>query len=107
MNSHEEYHCNSAEITIAAGELESAEVTWTITDDFLLTTAGEESHTLVVTASAESEDPVVKVNSKENFLTFNVDKVLRNFKYLSVIGSNWTELSKAGLECGDSFWCLR
>ena len=85
-----------AEITIAAGELESAEVTWTITDDFLLTTAGEESHTLVVTASAESEDPVVKVNSKENFLTFNVDKVLRNFKYLSVIGSNWTELSKAG-----------
>ena len=63
-----------AEITIAAGELESAEVTWTITDDFLLTTAGEESHTLVVTASAESEDPVVKVNSKENFLTFNVDK---------------------------------
>ena len=62
----------------------------------MLTTAGEESHTLVVTASAESEDPVVKVNSKENFLTFNVDKVLRNFKYLSVIGSNWTELSKAG-----------
>ena len=52
-----------AEITIAAGELESAEVTWTITDDFL---------------------------------TFDVDKVLRNFKYLSVIGSNWTELSKAG-----------
>ena len=43
-----------AEITIAAGELESAEVTWTITDDFLLTTAGEESHTLVVTASALS-----------------------------------------------------
>ena len=38
----------------------------------------------------------MKVNSKENFLTFNVDKVLRNFKYLSVIGSNWTELSKAG-----------
>lgn len=76
-----------AEITIAAGELESAEVTWTITDDFLLTTAGEESHTLVVTASAESEDPVVKVNSKENFLTFNVDKVLR--KTLALVSTTY------------------
>ena len=85
-----------AEITISVGELESAEATWTITDDFLLTTTGEESHTLVVTASVESEDPVVKINSKENFLTFNVDKVLRNFKYLSAIGSVWTELSKVG-----------
>ena len=31
-----------AEIVIPAGELESAEVTWTITDDFLLTTADPE-----------------------------------------------------------------
>ena len=78
-----------AEITIPAGELESAEITWSITDDFLLTTTEAEFHTLVVAASVESEDPVVKVNSKENILTFNVDKVVRNFKYLSAIGSNW------------------
>ncbi len=81
-----------AEITIPAGELESAEITWSITDDFLLTTTEAEFHTLVVAASVESEDPVVKVNSKENILTFNVDKVVRNFKYLSAIGSN-------GLNC--------
>ena len=85
-----------AEITIPAGELESAEITWSITDDFLLTTTEAEFHTLVVAASVESEDPVVKVNSKENILTFNVDKVVRNFKYLSAIGSNWVELSKDG-----------
>ena len=85
-----------AEITIPAGELESAESTWSITDDFLLTTTEAEFHTLVVAASVESEDPVVKVNSKENILTFNVDKVVRNFKYLSAIGSNWVELSKDG-----------
>lgn len=85
-----------AEITIPAGELESAEITWSITDDFLLTTTEAEFHTLVVAASVESEDPVVKVNGKENILTFNVDKVVRNFKYLSAIGSNWVELSKDG-----------
>lgn len=85
-----------AEITIPAGELESAEITWSITDDFLLTTTEAEFHTLVVAASVESDDPVVKVNSKENILTFNVDKVVRNFKYLSAIGSNWVELSKDG-----------
>ena len=85
-----------AEITIPAGELESAEITWSITDDFLLTTTEAEFHTLVVAASVESEDPVVKVNSKENILTFKVDKVVRNFKYLSAIGSNWVELSKDG-----------
>ena len=85
-----------AEITIPAGELESAEITWSITDDFLLTTTEAEFHTLVVAASVESEDPVVKVNSKENILTINVDKVVRNFKYLSAIGSNWVELSKDG-----------
>ena len=85
-----------AEITIPDGELESAEITWSITDDFLLTTTEAEFHTLVVAASVESEDPVVKVNSKENILTFNVDKVVRNFKYLSAIGSNWVELSKDG-----------
>ena len=85
-----------AEITIPAGELESAEITWSITDDFLLTTTEAEFHTLVVAASVESEEPVVKVNSKENILTFNVDKVVRNFKYLSAIGSNWVELSKDG-----------
>ena len=85
-----------AEITIPAGELESAEITWSITDDFLLTTTEAEFHTLVVAASVDSEDPVVKANSKENILTFNVDKVVRNFKYLSAIGSNWVELSKDG-----------
>ena len=42
-----------AEITIPAGELESAEITWSITDDFLLTTTEAEFHTLVVAASVD------------------------------------------------------
>lgn len=95
-----------AEIVIPAGELESAEVTWTITDDFLLTTADPETHTLVVTASAESEDPVVVENKNENFLTFNVNKVFRNFGYVSDKVTNWVELAKTGwsVELDPSLW---
>lgn len=85
-----------AEITIPAGELGSAEITWSITDDFLLTTADPEIHTLVVTASAESEDPVVVENKKENSLTFNVNKVFRSFGYVSNKEVGWVELSKTG-----------
>lgn len=95
-----------AEITIPAGELESGDVTWSITDDFLLTTAEPETHTLVVTASAESEDPVVVENKKENFLTLNVSKVFRNFEYVSDKAANWVELPKAGwsVELDPSLW---
>ena len=95
-----------AEIVIPAGELESAEVTWTITDDFLLTTADPETHTLVVTASAESEDPVVVENKNEKFLTFNVNKAFRNFGYVSDKVTNWVELAKTGwsVELDPSLW---
>lgn len=85
-----------AEIIIPAGERESADITWSITDDFLLTTADPETYTLVVTASAESEDPVVGDNKEENFLTFNVSKVFRNFGYVSDKVANWIELDKIG-----------
>lgn len=95
-----------AEITIPAGELESGDVIWSITDEFLLTTAEPETYTLVVTASTESEDPVVIVNKKENFLTFNVNKVLRNFGYESDKVANWVELSKTGwsVQLDPSLW---
>lgn len=85
-----------AEVVIPAGKLESAEITWSITDDFLLTTTEPETHTLVVAASIESEDPVVVGNKQENFLTFNVNKVFRNFGYVSDKETGWVELAKAG-----------
>lgn len=85
-----------AEIIIPAGQLSSEDITWTITDDFLLQTQEEETHSLVVTASVESEDPVVTVNEKKNFLTFNVNKVFRNFKYIDSKVTSWVELNKTG-----------
>lgn len=85
-----------AEIIIPAGELSSKDITWTITDDFLLTTTELETHNLLVTASIESDDPVVVVDVTGNLLTFNVNKVFRNFGYLSDIATGWVELSKTG-----------
>lgn len=83
-----------SEIIIPAGKLLSDDIIWSITDDFLLTTVGPETHTLVVTASTESDDPVVVINKKENFLTFNVNKILRNFDYVIDKVTNWVELTK-------------
>ncbi|MCP9612240.1 DUF4989 domain-containing protein [Coprobacter tertius] len=95
-----------AEITIPAGKLESEEITWSITNGFLLTTADAETHTLIVTASAESEDPVVSINKKENVLTFNINKVIRNFEYISNKVDDWSELSKSSwsVELGPDVW---
>lgn len=84
------------EIIIPAGQLSSGDITWTVTDDFLLTTTEPETHALIVTASTESDDPVVGVNAKENFMTFNVSKVFRNFEYLSDKVASWVELDKTG-----------
>ena len=84
-----------AEIVIPAGELESAEVTWTITDDLLLTTADPETHTLVVTASAESEDPVVvETRMKTSLLLMSIkySETLDMYLIRLLIGLNWLKL---------------
>lgn len=85
-----------SEIIIPAGKLESDEITWTITDDFLLTTAAPETYTLVVAASIESADPVVVENKKENSLTFNVNKEFGSFSYIPKKETSWGELAKTG-----------
>ena len=83
-----------AEIIIPAGQVESEKITWSITDDFLLSTSEPKEHTLVVTASVESEDPVVVMNEEKNTLTFNVNKVFQNFYYVTRTAVEWIELDK-------------
>lgn len=87
---------NPAEIVIPAGKISTEDITWTITDDFLLQTAGDESHTLVVAMSAECDDPVVVIDEMRNTLTFNVNKVFRTYGYIPDKVSDWVELSKSG-----------
>lgn len=85
-----------AEIIIPAGELSSEDITWGVTDDFLLQTAEEEFYVLKVIASVESEDPVAQINEKKNILIFNVNKVLTNIGLLPDKIASWTSLSKSG-----------
>lgn len=85
-----------AEVIIPAGQLLSEDITWIITDDFLLQTDKEESHTLVVAASTESEDPFVGVNEKENYLNLKVNKVFRNMGLIDSKLETWVELAKTG-----------
>lgn len=85
-----------SEVTIPAGELVSEDINWTITDDFLLQTALEEQHAILVSALATSEDPVVGNNTEMNFLTLNVHKIPRNFEYVEEKVAAWQELSKTG-----------
>lgn len=87
-----------SEIIIPAGKLYSEDVTWSITDNFLLQTQEKESHTLVVTASIESEDPVVAVDEKNNILTFNIEKTLCNMEFLAEKADTWSNLDKTGWE---------
>lgn len=87
---------NPVEIIIPAGELYSKDVTWSITDDFLLTTAAPEIHKIVVTASIESEDPATGVNLEENYLSIMVNKVLKSFEFVSEKMDSWVDLPKTG-----------
>ena len=60
----------------------------------MISTSEPKEHTLVVTASVESEDPVVVMNEEKNTLTFNVNKVFQNFYYVTRTAVEWIELDK-------------
>lgn len=87
-----------SEIIIPAGSLQSENITWSITDDFLLQTDEKEFHTLIVTAAVESEDPVVTADGNNNFLTFNIEKELNNMELLDEKEASWVDLDKNGWE---------
>lgn len=88
-----------AEIVIPAGKVSSGDITWSISNDFLLRESGALSDTLMVASAMECEDSVVKQDEQKNSFTLVVDKVLRYFEYLSAKPAAWTELdggSKTG-----------
>lgn len=84
------------DIVIPAGQLSTGDITWTVTDDFLLQTEEEESHSLALTASIECDDPKVILDEERNTLTFAINKL---FKFIEMVGnveSNWSRLSMQG-----------
>ena len=85
-----------AEVTIPAGKTESDEIKWSLTDDFLLTTTEEETHTLVTTATFECADPTVKPVEGETALTFVINKVFNPIRLVDAVNENWAAFDRSG-----------
>lgn len=85
-----------AEVTVPAGSLESDEVHWTLTDDFLLTNADPGNFTVTLTAAFESADPTVKPVKDANVLTFNISKVFDIVEMVDAVQADWEEYSRTG-----------
>lgn len=98
-----------AEVTVPAGSLESDEVHWTLTDDFLLTNADPGNFTVTLTAAFESADPTVKPVEAGNVLTFNIAKVFDVIDLADGIQDGWAEYDHTGWTLtgtGGSAWGL-
>lgn len=81
-----------AEIIIPAGEKTSGDITWEITNDFLLRTSDDSSNTLNITAVFECEDPVFVQDEKRSSFTLNINKYIRGFEHISYKRpSGWIE----------------
>ena len=86
-----------AEIIIPAGEKTSGDITWEITNDFLLRTSADSSNTLNITAVFECEDPVFVQDEKRSSFTLNINKYIRGFEHISYKRpSGWIEWAKQG-----------
>lgn len=85
-----------AETVIPAGKVSSGDITWSITDDFLLREEGNLSDVLKVDATIDCEDPVVVQNEQKASFTLYVNKLLRAFDFLPGKPAGWTEWDKTG-----------
>lgn len=66
-------------LTIAVGATESEEATWTVTDDFLCTSADPEDHTITLSVAPEQDTPYVTLAEGFTELTISVHKVANSF----------------------------
>lgn len=83
---------STTEVIIPAGEKSSEVITWSIKDDFLMETDEEETHSIKLTAT--SEDISTLADSANGFASLTINKVLRNFKYVTDKDASWIELPK-------------
>lgn len=98
-----------SEVTIPAGEVESAEIKWALTDDFLLTTDEAENYTVTLTTAFESTDPTVKPAEGADVLTFNIAKVFDIVDLVDAAQDNWAMYDHEGWTLtgeGGSSWGL-
>lgn len=85
-----------SEVTIPAGAVESEEIKWSLTEDFLKTNADPENYTVTLTTNFESVDPTVKPVEGANVLTFNIAKVFDVLELVDGVQPDWKEYSRTG-----------
>ena len=78
-----------SEVTIPAGSLVSEEVTWTLTNDFLLTTDWIEFHDLEIKPTCQTEDPRVLVSEEEGLISVHVAKDVQAFESVEAKEDSW------------------
>lgn len=98
-----------SEIVIPAGEKTTGDITWEITNDFLLRTSDDSSNTLNIMATFECEDPVFVQDEKRSSFTLNINKYIKGFEFVSYKRpSGWIEWSKQDwsveVEDNGDFW---
>lgn len=92
----DDWSVTPSSVVIPAGSLVSESLTWTCSDDFLLTTDEGESHTLALKAAYTSTDAYTALNDGKDAIRFNVVKVLDAMEILSSKPATWTRLSPTG-----------
>lgn len=94
----------SADITIPAGEVESGDITWGISNDFLLANPEEETFNLVLKPVIEASE-LVSLSPEAGEITVEVRKVTHSLELATGALSNWERLERDGwsVELGDGF----
>lgn len=98
-----------SEVTIPAGAVESGEIKWALTDDFLLTTDEAENYKVTLTTAFESTDPTVKPAEGADVLTFNIAKAFDIIDLVDGAQDNWAMYDPEGWTLtgeGGSSWGL-
>lgn len=88
-------------VTISAGQKESAEITWSVTNDFLLADENKGIWNFEVTPIIQGEDERVRIDENSK-LTITVVKVTPNLSVVTEKPSGWTSIDKTGWEIADA-----
>jgi F5/8 type C domain. len=94
----------SADITIPAGEVESGDITWGISNDFLLANPEEETFNLFLKPVIEASE-FVSLSPEAGEIAVEVRKVTHSLELATGVLSNWERLERDGwgIELGDGF----
>ncbi len=90
-----------SEIVIPAGQLESKEITWSMKDDFVLSTEDPAVFAFKLTPTLETEEKNIKVSEEKGCITLSTSKSVKNIGYEKELDSSWQVLDRNGWEVTD------